>query len=343
MKELGEYLKSERLNKELTLSAVNERTRISPRMLEDIEAGNFEKLGAPVLIRGFLRLYCREVGIDWEPILEEYDRKICECDCSKESYQQFQRWLKPFRKKSRVGVFVLLLLVVGTVGFLFAKDWISQRKALLSSAPESMRTDTYPQQEKELLSDLTSKITPSPETGIEEEVAAKKEEAPLKKGESDQPSLNPIAMFTKKETKTETQEKPPETVKPSEPSKEANKVSKPKPKEGASPVKPQTKPQGEKLAEIREVVAPAPAPKHQLFVVAQQETWIQVSIDDGKRVQGVLLKPGEKRQWEGDDNMEIVVGNAGGIRLTWDGKPLKPLGKSGQVVHLNLPDSKYLE
>jgi hypothetical protein len=74
-----------------------------------------------------------------------------------------------------------------------------------------------------------------------------------------------------------------------------------------------------------------------------QETWIQVSIDDGKKVQGVLLRPGETRQWEGDDNMELVVGNAGGIRLKWDGAPLKSLGKSGQVIHVNLPDSRYLE
>jgi cytoskeleton protein RodZ len=162
MKELGEYLRSERLNRQMSLESINENTRISPEMLEAIENGDFQSIGAATLIRGFLRAYCREVGIDSEPILEEYDRKICECDCTKEGYQQFQKWLRPFRRRNWIWVAVLLLCVLASLGLLLAKDWISERKARMSSPPESMRTATYPQQEQELLSDLALKDVESP-------------------------------------------------------------------------------------------------------------------------------------------------------------------------------------
>jgi len=31
------------------------------------------------------------------------------------------------------------------------------------------------------------------------------------------------------------------------------------------------------------------------------------------------------------------IGNAGGVRIQFDGKTIENLGKSGQVIHLRLP------
>ena len=61
MKSLGEYLRSERLNRGITLEEISRETRISTRMLQAIEDGNTESLPAGVLVKGFLRAYAQKI------------------------------------------------------------------------------------------------------------------------------------------------------------------------------------------------------------------------------------------------------------------------------------------
>jgi hypothetical protein len=81
---------------------------------------------------------------------------------------------------------------------------------------------------------------------------------------------------------------------------------------------------------------------HRLLIEAAQQVWVQVRVDD-QQPTSFLMQPGEKREWEAKDDVKVVLGNAGGVRMQWDGITLRPLGKSGQVVRLRLPDAKYLE
>ena len=369
MKELGEYLKSERLKQGLTLEALFERTRISIRVLEALEEGEFEKVGTPILLRGFLKAYCREVGIDSEPILVEYDRKICDYDCSPDSIRRFESWTKPARRRSPMGIYFIFLLVVGLFGALFASDWVSKRKALLSSAPESMRTDAYPQQE--LLSDFPQSGTPSQQPEVKEEALVENQGIPVGKEEvatqpvPQSPPVMPAGktpVFDKKATEQTPVPKSDTVAKRSQespalsesfeegdilPEEEGESQTKPAPSEDVqvanvpSSGEPQERTLSEALAKEKDVPPSPELGKQILSIEAAQETWVQVTVD-GKRVQGVLLKPGESRQWEASKKVELIVGNAGGVNLQWNGKPLKALGKQGQVVRLNLPDPKYL-
>jgi hypothetical protein len=87
---------------------------------------------------------------------------------------------------------------------------------------------------------------------------------------------------------------------------------------------------------------PAGELKRHLFEIeAHQPAWVQVEID-GKNVYSVLMRPGEKREWEAEQNMRIVVGNAGGVSIKWDGINLAPVGKLGQPVRFHLPDPKLI-
>jgi cytoskeleton protein RodZ len=72
-------------------------------------------------------------------------------------------------------------------------------------------------------------------------------------------------------------------------------------------------------------------------VEALEKTWLHVIID-GSREREYLLQPGEQLTWMATADMEMLVGNAGGIRLFLNDNPLKPLGESGKVVRLHLPD-----
>ena len=63
--------------------------------------------------------------------------------------------------------------------------------------------------------------------------------------------------------------------------------------------------------------------QHTLNVKAIAECWIQFKIDGGKR-RSELLHPGETRSWKVKRDARLTVGNAGGILLEWDGKVLGP-------------------
>jgi hypothetical protein len=80
--------------------------------------------------------------------------------------------------------------------------------------------------------------------------------------------------------------------------------------------------------------APAPAPKPVEGVTiearALQATWMRVNAD-GKQVFQGIMAPGQLLKWHGKRVVIFRTGNAGGVRLIRDGKPLPPLGKSGQI------------
>lgn len=60
----GTLLAAARIRHGMPLSEIAARTRIARHLLEALEAGNWNDLPAPVYVRGFIRLYAREVGLD---------------------------------------------------------------------------------------------------------------------------------------------------------------------------------------------------------------------------------------------------------------------------------------
>jgi hypothetical protein len=77
-------------------------------------------------------------------------------------------------------------------------------------------------------------------------------------------------------------------------------------------------------------------PKYVLTVSAQEDSWIKVSIDQGTPSEHTL-KAGGQIRLEGQNGFNLLIGNAGGIRLNLDGKPVQVPGKRGEVVNLHLP------
>ncbi len=78
---------------------------------------------------------------------------------------------------------------------------------------------------------------------------------------------------------------------------------------------------------------------HTLELIAEDKTWVFVNIDDGESKE-VLLNQGEHIKWSAKNSFSLKIGNAGGIKLIFDGKEIGPLGEKGQVVSLELPSPK---
>jgi len=92
------------------------------------------------------------------------------------------------------------------------------------------------------------------------------------------------------------------------------------------------------LPEEVQEVAPTPVSKepYLLEITATESTWMKISADEGEPFE-VLLKPGETIKREATDTFSLVVGNAQGVNITFDGESLGRLGRHGEVIRLTLP------
>jgi len=80
----------------------------------------------------------------------------------------------------------------------------------------------------------------------------------------------------------------------------------------------------------------AKAKKYLLTIDTIEETWLKIIVDDQQSKQ-YRLNPGDHIELEGSRNFNLLIGNAGGIRLGLNGKAVALSGKSGQVVNIQLP------
>ena len=70
--EFGSRLKSQRESRALSIVDVAKTTKIPEHQIVKLEHGRFDDLPAEVFVRGFLKSYCRAVGLDVDETLRAY-------------------------------------------------------------------------------------------------------------------------------------------------------------------------------------------------------------------------------------------------------------------------------
>ncbi|MEW6542309.1 MAG: RodZ domain-containing protein [Nitrospirota bacterium] len=68
-----------------------------------------------------------------------------------------------------------------------------------------------------------------------------------------------------------------------------------------------------------------------LDIEALELSWVVVQVD-GASPHEALLRPGERARWKAADRFTLTLGNAGGVRVELNGKPVGPFGPSGKVA-----------
>jgi cytoskeleton protein RodZ len=101
----------------------------------------------------------------------------------------------------------------------------------------------------------------------------------------------------------------------------------PPPPPSAGAMRPGTTPK------VGETPAPAGAVNMPYRLVARvsEDTWVRVRMDEG-RLTEETIPAGEVREWVSNTPFVLTVGNAGGIALELNGRPLPPLGARGAVI-----------
>jgi len=87
----------------------------------------------------------------------------------------------------------------------------------------------------------------------------------------------------------------------------------------------------EPLAELPLERVPAEKPPLVLDLEALELSWVVVQVD-GASPHEALLRAGERIRWKGKDRFTLTLGNAGGVRVVFNGKPQGPFGPIGKVA-----------
>ncbi len=85
-----------------------------------------------------------------------------------------------------------------------------------------------------------------------------------------------------------------------------------------------------------EIPKPATEKNYHLFIEARETVWLMIR-EDRNRPEQMILKAGETLERFAAEFFTIDIGNAGGIDIMFQGKPVGNIGKRGQVVHLRFP------
>jgi cytoskeletal protein RodZ len=83
--DVGATLRRARNQRHLTLEQLSRATKISVSKLQALEDNDFERLPAAVYVRGFLRVYAHEVGLDPDDTVEQYMQHIEEATARAET------------------------------------------------------------------------------------------------------------------------------------------------------------------------------------------------------------------------------------------------------------------
>jgi cytoskeletal protein RodZ len=78
------------------------------------------------------------------------------------------------------------------------------------------------------------------------------------------------------------------------------------------------------------------AEKYSLRLKALEKTWLKITVDD-QSPNEFMLKPGDTLSKEANKEFQILLGNATGVEIFLNDKPVAINGRSGQVMTLILP------
>jgi cytoskeleton protein RodZ len=136
---VGALLRQARERAGLGLAEVSQRLKMPVHVLEALEGERWERLSAPVFIRGQLRSYARLLKVDVEPFLEQFRNETArqaEPLVSHSHTPHYQWLLQGLARRS--------LYVVLTLCFIAIPAWLAIRASHQDAAPPTASLDAIP-------------------------------------------------------------------------------------------------------------------------------------------------------------------------------------------------------
>ncbi len=159
MKEIGEYLRKAREERNLSLKEVQEITKISLRYLEAIDRGDFNGIPGEVYRKGFIANYASAVGLDPQEVLQRYhdiksqieeeERQVQLEKAVSEKYNptvtlHWSREAYLTVTASIIGLLLVFSFVFPPIKHVYTQEALSSRRSVESKPDETLNTQSYP-------------------------------------------------------------------------------------------------------------------------------------------------------------------------------------------------------
>jgi cytoskeleton protein RodZ len=323
----GETLRIAREQKNWTLAAVAQQLNLSERALAQIEAGDFSQLPGHTFARGYVRAYAKLLGLDQNRLVQQFDLHTG-TDSSGANVNSLGHIDEPVRLSHniiRFFTFALLLIVAGAAAYW----WQDQRSRDASTPPV-----TALERIEVEAADGTTEIhlLDRAEDALEAE-ADDLAEAPAPAEPADDSTRQPLPLG--------------DSQAPASPDEQAAPSTSP-----AAPAAPVAPPQAAVAAsETAAVAPPVPAATEQQSTDAPAlaagegrlelrytaDCWTQVTDADGRVLFSGLAKAGSSRTLTGKAPIDLRLGFASGVQISYNGEAVSLAGKTrGETARLKL-------
>lgn len=126
---VGDILKRERVQHNLSIVQLSKKTRIRTKHLEALEENRYQDLPASVFIKGYIKAYAETLGFDYQPVIALLRRDYKESAKGTLVPREFLKPLIKRRKQRRVSVSVMVVVIIFcTVGGYLGFQWYSLQK-----------------------------------------------------------------------------------------------------------------------------------------------------------------------------------------------------------------------
>lgn len=335
--EMGELLRQGRLKRSLSVEDVASQLKISPRLIRDLEAGNEPSLPHAVYVRGFIKSYARLLDIAPDQlaaglaVYEHIDQDM-----------QAPPRVTPVRPRPSWGLLILpLLCAIAFAAYWYYNTYMAASRAgvtyealstnnIGSTAPVPVTPPAAAGEQSSAASPPASQSAPRSEASPAPAASGQAGQSP-QSGQTGQPL--PTAPAGQSGAASSSAVAAPGDATAEEAPVRARGFA---PPERETPVPGSTQGTTVRLGipgqtEGRGV--------NHLVLISQAECWVHATADDTETRQ-FSLKSGETFSLSFGKSLVLKLGNAGGVRLKYNGKDLPSPGKVGQVLTLRFPGAE---
>lgn len=331
--ELGAALRAEREKRGLDMEDAASKLKISARLLRALEEGDEPSLPPLAYTKGFIRSYACYVGLSAEEVsdalgaLEATSEQVVP-----QSVYEPEMVLSPRRnlKPILAGIFMVGVVAVVLIAWQQGVFDFLGRQTLRPAQPAPMQSA----ESVDPGNLATRPSAPAADVPAQAPSAASSAAAPVPQAQGAAGATAPgtQAAASQSSVSPATAQAPAQPSAPGLPPVSGTTAGTPAPGVSAAGAPIAGAQNGAQTGDTQ-------AAAHKLIITAIEECWIHSSADKTDTRQFSLHK-GDTFALTFNKSLELKLGNAGGVRLRYDGEELPPAGQSGQVRNLVFPPAE---
>lgn len=314
----GSLLREAREAKKLSCHEVAAYLRLTSSVIEMLESDDYSKFPGPTFVRGYLRSYARYIGLPVERVLEAYERLSIPEPVQLLAQTPVRKQLHSNDRWVRAVTYIVVVLVIA-LPLLWWKNEIALRlwqpEDPIAGDAQLPATDSQPSNDvADAQTSVPEQVTYTPtQSSAQPDTAGTTVGAPVSAtgaGDSAQPNqeagpgIAVVGDASANSTAIDARETGVAAAQPPSPM-------------------PANPPQESSATDEQDA----------LVLRFSEDSWVEIKGGDGKRLLNGLMQAGATRTVNGNPPFSLVLGNAPGVSVEYNGQPfdISPF-RSGRVA-----------